>query len=207
MALANVKEYIDFLTDRFGANDAATRSRCLSWLQWAESELYTSREWWFRQVEASVALEAGTETYSLGVASTTVYQVRVGNGAPLSFLPPSLYREVCSGDGVLGAPIFWTQLPAVDSSWHARFGVYPRPLANGTATVLYLLDAKVLEDSEASESDFPEGHRMVVVSKALIRGYGHYSMGAQLDLEQKAFEQYFGALLQEDAQHAKAERL
>lgn len=207
MALANVHEYVDFLTDRFGADGVPTRSRCVSWLQWAESELWSSREWWFRQGVQDVALVAGTEVYSLGAVSTTVYQIIVGDGAPLAFLPPSLYREVCSGDAVLGTPVFWTQLPAVNTSGHAEFAMYPRPEENGTTKVVYLKGPAVLADLESSKSGFPEAHRMVVVSKALIRGYGHYAMGAELELEQKSFEQYLGALLLEDEGHAKVSRL
>lgn len=207
MALDNVKEYIDFMMDRFGEAETPGlpgRSRCLAWLQWSEDELWSGRPWFFRHQLGQGATVAGTAQYTTAAVTHELVQVRVDGGAPLTYVSPSLFRELC-GSATSGAPRFWTQ-DAGNSSGNARFSVWPVPSSNGTFEVTYLSIPTTLMDSAGSQSAFPASHRMVVVYKALVRGLDHYNLGAARDLAMREFEQYYGALLMQDEQQPKVTR-
>lgn len=207
MALRSIADYIGYMMDRFGESDAAglpDRARCLNWLQWSEDELWSGHGWWFRQIEESVAMTAGTDLYTTAAVTHELVSVRVGNSAPLAYLPPTLFRETCSAS-VAGTPRFWTQV-AGNSSGNARFQVWPVPDANGTIHVVYHSVPTTLADSGSSYSGFPLPYRGLVLYKALARGLDHYNLGAARDLALREFEQLYGALLQEDQQREKVRR-
>jgi len=206
MALANVNEAITYLCDRFGRDDAGTRARALGWLQAAETELWSSREWWFRQKATTGATVAGVEGYAVGEVSNTIYQVRVDGGAPLSYVPPTLFAEICSSNPVSDTPRLWTQTPAVNSTGYPEFGLWPRPVANGTWEVVYDLAPKELADLVSSTSQFPASDWMVVVFRALLKGLSHYNLSAEQATAFQEYEQYLGALIEQDNGKGKVKR-
>lgn len=194
MALASVADYITSLTDRIGVDDAATRARCLGWLQAAELKLWGMRDWSFKQAVEQVSVVGGTDLYALSVRSNYLYSVSVDEGAPLTFVERRVFAELCSSNPLAGTPVLWTQTERLSDGF-PQFRIWPVPASSGgTIDVAYDVLGKVLSDSGASFSQFPVDDRVIILERALIDAADRHKWTAEKPGLVADFEAHFARL-------------
>ncbi len=203
MALASIADYISSLTDRIGVNDAATRARCLTWLQGAELKLWGMRDWWFKQGLEQVAVVGGQGDYSLSVRAMYLHHLVVDSGAPLTYVEPRVFSELCASNPVAGTPLLWTQVQRL-SDGYPQFQIWPVPPdAGGTIDVIHDLLGQVLADSGSSFSQFPEDDRVIILERALLDAADRHKWTAEKPGLVSDFEGHLSRLEALDNKHPR----
>jgi hypothetical protein len=194
---ANVALMIDYLVGRYGKDDAAARAKCLAWLQEEERDVWGMMDWWFKQAEQDIALEAGTKVYTVGEIQRVVALLD-GNGFPLDFFRVDVFSRLFRNTVVSGTPVVWTLLPLESGTQLHQLEVWPVPDDALNWQVVVELAGAVLSDSAGSVSRLPEGFRGVLLAGAELRMAKAEGQVEQFEALGQAYKQELESLAGED---------
>lgn len=168
----DTRDAIDFMALQYGLQYESTnsefRAKALQWLQAAEREICSMRDWWFLEEQETFAYQNGTRQYACPDDVEKVLDLYNPDNVPLQYYEPrtfySVFRPITA---ITGTPVAYTVTTRTHTTQKQNVIVFPTPDDDENGTIHYLLAPRTLVDTANDASRIPAGRRMALVYKAL----------------------------------------